>query len=623
MSHHVRTIARAHTQTDASREPVSPSVAVALLLLPPAAGAILCTPLRGRAGTAAALLGILALAASLAGAITLPDPVPGGDAWYWSARWIRTEGIEIPFSLTLDPLSVPMARWVALVTFLVGVFSHAYLAPEDGRGRYYAYLNLFSTLMLLLVVSGNLGALFVGWEGVGLCSFLLIGFRFREPFRTAAAAKALLINRVGDACFLLGLACLLQTYGTLDLDSLRRAASLAPPSAAAGLLLCVGVAARSAQVPLHLWLPDTMAGPTPASALIHTATTVAAGIYLLARVPFLLVHPLPDLLAAVGSVTALLGAAAALRQIDIKRLLAYSTVSQLGLMVLSIGASGGGADASLRHLSTHAFFKALLFLVAGAVLHSLGPMGDMRRMGGLARPMPVLAALAAVGAASLAGVWPLPGATSMEGIFVSCLHAVDGGARPVLCGGAFLATSFMTAWYSLRWFLWVFMGDRRDDQHPHSPGPLLLVPMAILAAGSALLDCGPLAGRLIPRMPGDAHPPLPLLLASQGVAAVGFLAAWFTRDPRGAAEPGSPTPGDRILSRFIVRPAGQVATLVWACIDRLLIDTGIAGLTAIVSGTARRIAGIGEGRLGAYAVWMLGTAALAASLWTFLARDSG
>ena len=331
-------------------------------------------------------------------------------------RWLGAGDLWVEAGLLVDRLSLVMALVVSGVGFLIHVYSLGYMAGDPHRSRYFAYLNLFTGAMLLLVLAGDLLVLFVGWEGVGLCSYLLIGFWFTRPAAAAAGRKAFVVNRIGDAAFLLGLFLLLATLGTLDVMAIRERAPELPAGVrtAAALLLFAGATGKSAQLPLHVWLPDAMEGPTPVSALIHAATMVTAGVFLVARLDglFLTAPGALPVVGMVGALTAAYAATVALREHDLKRVLAYSTISQLGYMFLAMGALAPAAG--IFHLVTHAFFKALLFLAAGSVMHAMHDVIDMRRLGGLARPLRFTAAGFATGALALAGVPPFAGFFSKD-----------------------------------------------------------------------------------------------------------------------------------------------------------------------------------------------------------------
>jgi NADH-quinone oxidoreductase subunit L len=389
---------------------------------------------------------------------------------------------KVGWTLRLDPLAVVMLLVVTGVGLCIHVYATAYMRDER-RGeyaRFFAYMNLFCAFMLLLVLAGNFVVLFVGWEGVGLCSYLLIGFWYRKPSAADAGKKAFIVNRIGDLGFLLGLFLVFFTFGTLDFREVSAAvATMAPETMAFGmlsaicLLLFVGAVGKSAQIPLFVWLPDAMEGPTPVSALIHAATMVTAGVYIIARNAVLFEHaPLVlHIIAIVGAATALVAAAIAVVQTDIKRVLAYSTISQLGYMFLAIGV--GAFAAAVFHLVTHALFKALLFLGSGSVIHALRGEQDMRHMGALKRQLPVTLMTMSVGALALAGIPPLSGFFSKDAIQLSVL-----GANPILFAAA-VGTLLLTAFYITRLLCLTFLGTSR------APDPAALESAEAVAAAAA------------------------------------------------------------------------------------------------------------------------------------------
>ena len=385
---------------------------------------------------------------------------------------------------------------VTFVGFLIHVYSVGYMAHEEGYQRYFAYLNLFMGAMLLLVLGDNFLVMFVGWEGVGLCSYLLIGYYYDQEFAADAGRKAFIVNRIGDFAFLLGLFALVAQFGTLDYETIFSAVAADPhrfqEPAIAGmsvvgfvaLMLFVGAMGKSAQIPLYVWLPDAMAGPTPVSALIHAATMVTAGVYMVVRsnVIYQLAPGVSGFVALVGAVTAIFAATIGLAQTDIKKVLAYSTVSQLGYMFLAAGV--GAYTTAIFHLGTHAFFKALLFLGSGSVIHAMGGEQDMRKMGGLARALPWTWWTFLVGTLAISGVPGLSGFFSKDQILAAAFEA-----RPILWAVG-LVTAGLTAFYMFRALLLTFTGSFRgtDEQreHLHESPPVMTVPLAILAVGAAL-----------------------------------------------------------------------------------------------------------------------------------------
>jgi NADH-quinone oxidoreductase subunit L len=398
--------------------------------------------------------------------------------------WIGAGDLVVTFDLLVDQLTAVMLLVVTGVGFLVHVYSLGYMHGDARHARFFAYLNLFLASMLVLVLAGGMLTLFLGWELVGLSSYLLIGFWFERAEYATAAKKAFITNRVGDVAFMVAMFVAFTTLGTLDLLGVIGAADeLSSGTATLLVLLLLGAAAaKSAQIPLYVWLPDAMAGPTPVSALIHAATMVTAGVYLTVRLSPVLVGSVTAMgvIAGIGAATALLGALIALRQDDIKRILAYSTVSQLGYMFIAVGV--GAFREGIFHLVTHAFFKGLLFLAAGSVMHAVANRTDVWRMGGLRRAMPVTFWTSAVAWLAISGVPPFAGFFSKDQILT---EAYRHGYGVVWAIG--LVTAALTAFYMSRWFFLVFLGQPRweSDVHPHESPRTMTVPLVVLAVASA------------------------------------------------------------------------------------------------------------------------------------------
>ena len=435
--------------------------------------------------------------------VELHDPVV---VRYWT--WMATGTFEVDAAIQLDQLSMLMMMVVTGVGFLIHVFSVGYMRDDAGYPRYFAYLNLFVFFMLVLVMGSSYALMFVGWEGVGLCSYLLIGFWFSDREKSDAGKKAFIVNRIGDFGFLVAMFLLFNTFGTLDFVPVFAAAAAGPDALvyAGGLVTAItlffflGAVGKSAQIPLYVWLPDAMAGPTPVSALIHAATMVTAGVYLVARssVLFALSPVASATVAGIGVLTALFAATIALTQYDIKKVLAYSTVSQLGYMFVGVGV--GAYAAGVFHLVTHAFFKALLFLGSGAVIHAMHAAyhgmhshedpQDMRNMGGLRAHLPITWVTMWIATLAIAGVWPLAGFFSKDEIIWQT--AAFGGAAqapyPVLYTFiwiAALATALLTAFYMTRMMVMTFHGPNRtgeqERRHLHEAPAVMWVPLAVLA----------------------------------------------------------------------------------------------------------------------------------------------
>ena len=397
--------------------------------------------------------------------------------------WIKFGDISIPFALSVDRLSALMLLIVNGVGLLIHIYSIGYMKEDEGVNRFFSYLNLFVFFMLILVLSSNYLVLFIGWEGVGLCSYLLIGFWYKDHANNDAAKKAFIMNRIGDLGFLLGIFILFSTFHTLNISEIATKASLLPSGdmtlTLITLCLFIGATGKSAQLPLLTWLPDAMAGPTPVSALIHAATMVTAGIYLVARssVMFVLSPLTMNIILIVGAATALVGGLIAIYQNDIKKILAYSTVSQLGFLFMALGL--GSFSGAMFHLTTHAFFKALLFLAAGSVIHALSNEQDIRHMGGLRKKIPFTFALFIIGTIAISGIPPFAGFFSKEVILTA---AYEHGL-----GMGMLATfiSLLTTIYMFRLLFVVFFKpeskELKANHHVHESPKVMLYPMAVLA----------------------------------------------------------------------------------------------------------------------------------------------
>jgi len=391
-----------------------------------------------------------------------------------SAPWISITGFQVNFTLAVDHLTLIMLGVVTGVGFLIHLYSASYMAEEEGYWRFFAYLNLFMFFMLVLVLAESFLLLFVGWEGVGLASYLLIGFYFKKDSAANAGKKAFIVNRIGDFGFLLAMFLLIAHFGSLSFANVFGQISALPPGAISwmtpiALLLVLGAAGKSAQIPLYVWLPDAMEGPTPVSALIHAATMVTAGIYMVARCHVLFDRSPTALtvVAVIGAATALMAATIGMVQHDIKRVLAYSTVSQLGYMFMACGV--GAYEAGIFHLMTHAFFKALLFLAAGSVIHALSGEQDMRLMGGLRKKIPVTFWTMTAGVFAIAGIPPLAAFFSKDEILYQTFVSHTPGAKLLWLVG--IVTAFLTSFYMFRlWFKTFFGPYRFEDKAAHGHG---------------------------------------------------------------------------------------------------------------------------------------------------------
>lgn len=414
--------------------------------------------------------------------------------------WITTDFINISLSLQFDSLTAVMLLFITFVATLIHIYSVGYMHEDKGFIKFFSYLNLFLFSMLILVLGDNLVVLFVGWEGVGLCSYLLISFWYTDEEKAEAGKKAFITNRIGDAGFLVGIFLLFQLVGTVTFtDLIQKQEILASFATIIGIFLFIGATGKSAQIPLYVWLPDAMAGPTPVSALIHAATMVTAGVYLVARMNFLYqLSPIAStIVAGVGVLTALFSATIAIAQYDIKKVLAYSTVSQLGYMFLGVGV--GAYTAGIFHVMTHAFFKALLFLGAGSVIHALHHEQDIRNMGGLKNKIPITAYTFIIAWLAIAGIPPFAGFFSKDEILWKAISLENPilPQLPIIFYVLGIITAFLTAFYMTRLVILTFFGEFRgnshhkehhsthhNNHHNHHPikeYPIMYIPLIVLA----------------------------------------------------------------------------------------------------------------------------------------------
>ncbi len=400
--------------------------------------------------------------------------------------WINSDTLKIPFEFLVDPLSSVFLLIITGIGFLIHVYSTGYMKEDEGFSRFFTYLNLFIFFMLLLVLGNNYLIMFVGWEGVGLCSYLLIGFWFKNTSYNNAARKAFVINRIGDLGFLLGIILIFVTFGSISFNEVFDKAGTVgtPVITSIALLLFIGAMGKSAQIPLHTWLPDAMAGPTPVSALIHAATMVTAGIYMVTRsnIFYSISDVASNVVAITGIATALFAATIGLLQNDIKKILAYSTVSQLGLMFLGLGV--GAYSSSVFHVTTHAFFKALLFLGAGSVIHAMGGEQDIRKMGGLKGHIKVTFLTMLLGTIAISGLPPFSGFFSKDEILA---HVYEHSKILWVLG---MVTSMLTAFYMFRMlfitFFGKFRGTHEQEHHLHESPSSMTIPLIVLAALSVI-----------------------------------------------------------------------------------------------------------------------------------------
>jgi NADH-quinone oxidoreductase subunit L len=552
--------------------------------------------------------------------------------------FIHTGSLNIPFAFQVDQLSALFLLIITGVGFLIHVYSTAYMNDEKPQqyARYFAYLNLFVFSMLLLVLGSNFVILFIGWEGVGLCSYLLIGFWFKNNDYNYAARKAFIMNRIGDLAFLIGIFWILFQFGSVNYaDVFSRAQGTSTPVLTGiTLLLFIGATGKSAQIPLYTWLPDAMAGPTPVSALIHAATMVTAGIYMIARsnILYTLAPATQGVIAVIGLCTAVLAATIALQQNDIKKVLAYSTVSQLGYMFLGLGV--GAYTGAVFHVMTHAFFKALLFLCAGSVIHAMGGEQDIRKMGGLKKFMPITRMTFLVGCLAIAGIVPFSGFFSKDEILS---HAFAHNPVLYIVGllGALLTAFYMFRLYTLT-FLGEFRGTHEQEHHLHESPPAITLPLIILAILAAvggflgipeylaphahLLEqyLSPIfaASEVIVTSPTPS-PAVEWMLTGVSLVLIIGVSLWaWTKFKGYKSADAKETTGilkifenkwyvDELYDAVIVRPINAFAGFLNKVVERLGLDGLVNGVGKAVQYGSRQIRLIQSGQVGTYILLMV------------------
>ncbi|WP_419910060.1 NADH-quinone oxidoreductase subunit L [Candidatus Poriferisodalis sp.] len=605
--------------------PALPLAGFAILLV---AGPRLGEPRAGWLATAASAGSFLLTLITFAGLLGLESVSKGGAGGRGGREdvstlfeWMPIGGLKVDAALLVDPLSMTMALFVTGVGTLIHLYSVGYMGGDPKYSKFFLYLNLFLFSMLMLVLGENLVVTFLGWEGVGTCSYLLISFWHERPTAATAGKKAFVTNRIGDFGFMIATFLLWTTLGTVSYAGIAEASGgLATGTATAvSLLLLLAAAGKSAQLPLYVWLPDAMEGPTPVSAMVHAATMVTAGVYLLVRLNPVLTDEALLVIAIVGAATALFAALAAVAQHDIKKVLAYSTVSQLGYMFLAIGSKA--YVAAIFHVVTHAFFKGLLFLGSGSVIHGLGDEQDMRRMGALRAVMPITAVTFIVGWLAIAGVPPLSGFWSKDEILLAAWEQSDIG--PLLWAVG-LVTALLTAYYMSRQTFLVFFGGQRwdDGAHPHESPPTMTLPLVLLAGAAAIggvmnlplvKDWLVLEHFLEPVL---AHPHhfssgtgTKLLLALIAVvAALGGIAfairAWLqARIPADRLEPAlleNVFYVDSTISNFVGGP-GTKAFEAAATADRRFVDGAVNGVARLVQMLGQAVRPLQSGYLRHYA----------------------
>jgi NADH-quinone oxidoreductase subunit L len=564
---------------------------------------------------------------------------------WFTTPWIATSTFRADFDFLLDPLTLVMLLVVTGVGFVIHIYSVGYMAHEEGYYRFFAYLNLFMFFMLTLVLAENFLLMFVGWEGVGLASYLLIGFYFQKESAADAGKKAFILNRIGDFGFLLAMFLMIAHFGSLSYTRVFGAIADHPQMqggflTAIALLLVLGATGKSAQIPLYVWLPDAMEGPTPVSALIHAATMVTAGVYMIVRShvifdrsPFAL-----GVVAIIGAVTALFAATMGMVQTDIKRVLAYSTISQLGYMFLACGAAA--YSAAIFHLVTHAFFKGLLFLAAGAVIHSMGGQQDMHAMGGLRKSIPITFYTMSAGVFAISGLPPFSGFFSKDAILYQSFLSPTAGPLLWFVG---IFTALLTAFYMFRLWYLTFFGDlRTHDAHPHeSPwsmlGPLVILGVLALAGGwigipkalgggdqfAHFLD--PVVNTAAPQLSGSENQERLFSVISVVMGLIGwFIADLLYRRKPGLADRLAERAGgvyallvnkywiDQIYNALIVAPLLFLSRyLLWGAVDRGVINGGGSLASGSVRGLGALVQRVQSGNIRSYAGWLaIGAAAL-------------
>ena len=549
------------------------------------------------------------------------------------AEWIKVGSLEIPFAFQIDQLSILMLLVITGVGTLIHIYSIGYMAHDAGFGKFFAFLNLFVFFMLILVLGANFTVLFIGWEGVGLCSYLLIGFWNQKNSYGDAARKAFIMNRIGDLGFLVGIFLLIQDFGTTDFQTIFAAIQSGDYTTDLSLIafcLFIGAMGKSAQIPLFTWLPDAMAGPTPVSALIHAATMVTAGIYMVIRANalFELSPEVLHFVGWIGLVTALLGAAIGLFQNDIKKVLAYSTVSQLGYMFLALGV--GAFTGGVFHLMTHAFFKALLFLGAGSVIHAMSDEQDIRRMGGLKSKMPITFITFMLGTIAIAGIPPFAGFFSKDEILASLYHH-----DPLMWGLAILGSA-LTSFYMFRVFILTFYGEFRGTEkqahHLHESPLTMTLPLLILAVfsvGGGLINLPHFAGGneflanwLAPLLPEAGEAGEVNFLSLEGGAPLlaaflpAFLAIYVFGMQKSVPSEDTEISGiqkviyhkfyiDELYDILFVKPIAFLSNFFFQVIDFLVIDLFVEGLGRFVKYASSEFRRAQTGNVGIYLFCMV------------------
>jgi len=551
-------------------------------------------------------------------------------------NFISAGSLKIPFSFQIDALSCLFLLIITGVGFLIHVYSASYMNHESKEhfARYFSYLNLFVFSMLLLVMGGNFVILFIGWEGVGLCSYLLIGYWFKNTEYNYAARKAFVMNRIGDLAFLIAIFMIIAKVGSVnfgDVFSTEGLEKLAPSATIITLLLFVGATGKSAQIPLFTWLPDAMAGPTPVSALIHAATMVTAGIYMIARSNLLysLSEVTQNVVAYIGLATALLAATIALKQNDIKKVLAYSTVSQLGYMFLALGV--GAYTAAVFHVMTHAFFKALLFLGSGSVIHAMSGEQDIRNMGGLSKKLKVTFFTFLIGCLAITGIPPFSGFFSKDAILLAAFEHDERGKILILYSIS-LFTALLTTYYMFRLlfitFTGKFRGTKEQEHHLHESPALMTIPLIVLAVLAAIggfvgipevfVKGGDKLTPFLSSVIATNHHPVSrsteffLMGLSGGLVVATIIFTWFrfkNYQPKEEKGFGKVLENkwyvDELYDKIIANPLNKLARFLNNFFERFIIDGIVNGVGRAVNYGGRQLRLLQSGQVGSYVLLMV------------------
>ena len=581
------------------------------------------------AGIIASLMMLISFGLSLGVFFEVKDAAAAAIAPVHLFDFIHAGKLVVPFAFKIDALSSLFLLIITGVGFLIHVYSTSYMHDDEGVVKYFAYLNLFVFSMLLLVMGANYLIMFIGWEGVGLCSYLLIGFWYKNRDYTNAAKKAFVMNRIGDLGFLIGMMLVLFNFGTLSYDELFTAGGMTMSNGlATAIAICffIGAMGKSAQLPLYTWLPDAMAGPTPVSALIHAATMVTAGIYMIARSSAIYNASefAQSFIAIVGLVTAILAASIAIKQYDIKKVLAYSTVSQLGFMFLAIGC--GAYTTAVFHVMTHAFFKALLFLGSGSVIHAMGGEQDIRSMGGLGKKMPITKWTFLIGCVAIAGIPPFAGFFSKDEILAAAF-----AKNPVLYVLA-LGAALMTAFYMFRLYFLTFSGSFRgtheQEHHLHESPIAMTFPLMVLAILATIAGffglpevfgehhlLNEFLGTVVHNHAGhhlDHNTEYMLMGVSVALVSVMILFAYMkTKAPNFVANTGlakvleNKWYVDEFYDAVVVRPLVQFSGFLDRIAERKGIDGAVNGVGRLVRWGADRMRLLQSGQVGAYLFTMV------------------